>query len=482
MRFKQIIHTLGLLIIVESLFMAIDILVTFIYDQPHSLVITYATLITLGSGSILYFLTFQTQLYKFKKRESFLMVSLIWILMSLFGTLPFLLTHAIPNFVDAFFETVSGFTTTGSSILTNIEALPPSVLFWRSETHLLGGMGIIVFAIAILPYLHINGTQLFFSEASIVVEEKVRPRIYEIAQSIWLIYAGFVLVETVLLRFGGMSWFDSWCHAFATIGTGGFSTKNASVAAFSPYIQYVIMIFMILAGINFIVHTQIFQGRFKTALKNQELRLYLTIILLAGGVITLLLYFIKPMTFENAFRDAFFQVSSIITATGFATDDYIHWPRLAMFIIFLLMFVGASAGSTGGGIKVIRHLIFFKQITINLKRLVHPNAVLTMKYNGKPVKSGIVTSIINYIFIYIFIFGIGTLIMLAMNVDLNTSVGSVLTTMGGIGPGFGLVGPAGNFSMIPVGGKILLTITMLLGRLEIYPLIILLTPAFWKNF
>ncbi len=466
----------------EALFMSIDILIAFIYDQAHILPVTYATLITLGSGAIFYFLTHNTQLYKFEKRESFLMVSLIWILMSIFGTLPFLLTGAIPDFVNAFFETVSGFTTTGSSILTDVEALPPSVLFWRSETHLIGGMGIVVFAIAILPFLHINGTQLFFSEASVVVEEKVRPRIYEIAQSIWLIYVGFVLVETVLLRFGGMSWFDSWCHAFATIGTGGFSTKNTSIAGFSPFIQYVIMIFMILSGINFIVHAQIFQGRIKSAFKNQELRFYITIILVAGGCITGLLYLSRPMAFETAFRDAFFQVASIITATGFATDDYIHWPRLAMFIIFLLMFVGASAGSTGGGIKVIRHLILFKRINMIFKRLVHPYSVVTMKYNNKPVKPAVVTSIINYIFIYILIFGVGTLIMLAMNVDLDTSVGSVLTTMGGIGPGFGLVGPAGNFSMIPVGGKILLTFTMLLGRLEIYPLIILFTPAFWKNF
>ncbi len=414
-------------------------------------------------------------------RESFVIVTFSWLTMGLVGTLPYITTGSIPDFTNAFFESVSGFTTTGSSILSDIEALPKSILFWRAETHWIGGMGIIVLVVAIMPFLKMNGIYLFYSEASSVDNEKMYTRMRYVARNLWFIYLGLTGIETLLLWAGGMTFFDSICHSFATIATGGFSTKNDSLAGYSPYIQYVVTIFMLLSGINFTVHALAIRGNYKNAFKNEELRLYLKIILVVGALITaLLVYQHHEISFEQNFRAAFFQVVSVLTATGFATADYLEWPVQAIGLIALLMLIGASSGSTGGGVKVIRHLIVFKRVKILYKEVYSPNVVRLVRYNGRVVNPDQVTRILAFVITYYGILIFSTLIMMLWTSDFATSFGAVATSMAGIGPGFGSVGPASNFLHLPMGSKYFLAALMIVGRLEIYSVLILFTPTFWR--
>ncbi|MFV0522501.1 MAG: TrkH family potassium uptake protein [Mangrovibacterium sp.] len=455
--------------------------VSFIYGEKVELHFLEAFLISVAIGGGGFFITKQQSHKEPSLRESIAIPVLGWISMALIGTLPYLVTGTIPHFADALFESMSGFTTTGSSILTDIEALPKSILFWRALTHWIGGMGIVVLVVAVMSYIKSSGLQLFSNEASVVVEEKIDSRIKTVARQVWLIYVGLTFVETILLLFGGMSLFDALCHSFATVATGGFSTKNTSITDFSPYIQYVIAIFMLLSGINFSLHILSVKGQVKKALKNQELRAYLGIIAVITILLTALLYHHFPIKLEKAFRDSFFQVVSIITATGFATADYLVWPIQGIFLIGVVMLIGASAGSTGGGVKVIRHVIGFKYLRNNIRRRIKPNAVYQVKYNDKLIDSKRVTSILNFILVYYGIVLFGTLIMIVFGNSLATSFGSVATTMGGMGPGFGLVGPASNFSMLTDPSKYFLCFTMLLGRLEIFPVLALFTGWFWRR-
>ncbi len=479
--FGVVLHFLGILVLIESLFMFLAVIVAFVVDQSSIKALSLSFVITLTAGFLLRNLTVHHHFDPIKRRESILIVSITWISISIFGVLPYLLSGSINTFTDAFFETVSGFTTTGSSILTNIEAVPRGILFWRSLTHWIGGMGIIVLLVALSPFLKVSSIYLFNNEASVVVSDKVNPRMFEDARYVWLIYIGLTLLEIIFLMLGKMDLFDSTCHAFATVATGGFSTRNASIAAYSPYIQYVITIFMFLAGANFFLYLLIITGRFRKAIKNEELRLYALIILLAGASLTIILVLKQHMAFEAAFRDAYFQVVSILTATGFSTDNYLKWPVYGWLIILALMFIGASAGSTGGGIKVIRHLIFYKNLKLHYQKILHPNMVAQVHYNGKAIDQHSVTKISGYIFLYIFIFTLASLSLILMNIDPETSMGSVITCMGGVGPGFGLTGPASNFGMLPAAAKYVLILMMLLGRLEIYTLLIVFTPSFWKK-
>ena len=476
-----IAHIISIIIGFEGLFMIPALLVAFIYGENTGADLIRAILLTLSIAAIL---NVSTRKYRFAEpgvRESLVIASLGWVILALVGSFPYLVTGSIPHFVDAFFESMSGFTTTGSSILTDIEALPKSILFWRALTHWIGGMGIIVLVIAIMPFLKITGMQLFSSEASVVVEEKVSTKIRYVARNIWLIYIGFTVVETILLTLGGMDIFDSICHSFATVATGGFSTKNTSIADYSPYIHYVITIFMALSGINFALHFLTLRGDYKQAFKNQELHLYLKIILGVGFILTFILFFNQHISFEKAFRDSFFQVVSVITATGFATADYLVWPIQGIILIAFLMLVGACAGSTGGGVKVIRHVINLQYLKHSIKRILHPNAVINVKYNTKILSATQVSSVMNFIIIYYGVVTAGTFWMLLLGNDWPTSFGSILTTMGGVGPGFGLVGPVSNFSMLTDGSKYLLSFSMLLGRLEIFPVLSLFTNWFWRT-
>ncbi len=476
---KLIFHIIGIVLFFESFFLLIDIPVSVIYGSIDFFPILFSYLITAFTGIALFLLTRQDLVKEPTIKESFLIVGFSWLLISLFGTLPYLFSGAIPKFVDAFFESVSGFTTTGSSILKDIESLPKGILFWRSETHWIGGMGIIVLILAIFPFYNIGGTQLFTAEGSMISFEKLRPRIIETAKRLWGIYMALTVLEIIFLNLGGMNLFDSICHSFATIATGGFSTKNDSLMGYSPYIQYVVTIFMFLSGANFALHYFFIKGDFKRVLSNEEFRVYTIIVLIATFIISIAL--IKNgRSIEAAFREALFQVVSIITATGFASADYLLWPTYAWVIIFALMFIGACVGSTGGGIKIVRHLIVYKNVKAYFKKLFHPNSVSPIRYNESIISSQLMRSIFAFYFLYLLIFIFGSFLMTALGLDLESAMGSVITTMGGIGPGLGTVGPASNFSAVPAAGKIALTFFMIIGRLEIYSFLIIFTPFFWK--
>ncbi len=476
-----IFHIVSLTMVFESLFMLFAVFVSLIYNETTTSKLFFGFLATFTAGIILNLLTRKQRKAEPGRKESFIIVTVSWLALGLIGTIPYLVTHSIPNFVNAFFESVSGFTTTGSSILADIEAMPKSILFWRAETHWIGGMGIIVLVVAIMPFLKINGAYLFNSETSSAVDEKVSIKIRYVARNLWLIYIGLTLAEILFLLAGKMPLFDSICHSFATVATGGFSTKNSSIAGYSGYIQYVITLFMLLSGINFALHFLLLKKDFRTVFKNEELRLYLSIIAVVGLIITLLLYFDQPaISFEKAFRDAYFQVISIITATGFATADYLQWPLQAMVLIGLLMLIGASAGSTGGGVKVIRHLIALKNIKQSFKHIFFPSSLQIIKYNGKTVSPDYVSSVLTFIIFYYAIVAFGTLVMILFGQSWATSFGAVATCMGGIGPGFGTVGPVSNFLHLPVGAKYFLSFIMIVGRLEIYSVLIIFTSWFWR--
>ncbi len=413
-------------------------------------------------------------------KEGFLAVSLSWILLAIFGSLPYLFTGAIPKFTDAWFETVSGFTTTGASIMTDIEQYSKELLYWRSLTHWIGGMGIILMVIVILPSLKTGGVYLFSAEASKISFDDIRPRVFDTARRFGLIYIILTLAEIVLLTAGGMELFDSVCHSFGTIATGGFGTKNSSIAGYSPYIQYVIVVFMFLSGINFTLHFLVSQGHWRKAFQNEEMRWYFRITMAFTFAIGLILFF-QGTPLHKSFRDALFQVVSIITCTGFATTDYLVWPAFGWFLIFILMFVGASAGSTGGGIKVIRHVLMMRNLKMELRSLLHPRAIYGVKYQGNLVSNEQLRAVVAFYFWYLAIFFFSTLLMMMLNADLETAAGSVATCMGGIGPGLGTVGPVSNYFHLPDASKYLLTFDMIIGRLEIYALLVLFSPAFWKK-
>ncbi|MCB9016029.1 MAG: TrkH family potassium uptake protein [Lentimicrobiaceae bacterium] len=415
------------------------------------------------------------------KREGYIIVSFSWIIISLFGAIPFLISGVAQNYTDAFFETMSGFTTTGASIFTDIESIPKGILFWRSLTHWIGGMGIIVLSLAILPILGIGGMQLFVAEVPGITPDKLHPRIKQTAKRLWGIYVLLTLVLTILLMFGGMNLFDALCHAFGTLATGGFSTKNDSIAGFSPYIQYVIIIFMFLAGTNFTLHHFGLKGHLKKVWDNEEFRNYLYLLVASSVIIALALFFIQGDTAEKSFRDALFQVVSIVTTTGYITTDYLLWPFFAWFLIFLLMFTGGCAGSTGGGIKMVRILLLFKNSLLELKRLIHPQAIIPVRLNRKSVPQSIIFNVLAFFLIYIIIFAFGSLAMSMMGLEFESAVGSVAACIGNIGPGLGQVGPVLNFSLVPDPGKWLLSLLMLLGRLELFTVLILFSPAFWRS-
>lgn len=414
-----------------------------------------------------------------QRKEAVLAVALSWVLTTLIGSFPYLISRSIPSFVDAFFESVSGFTTTGSSILTDIESLPGSILFWRSLTHWIGGLGIIVLFIIIMPQLKVGGYHLFTLESSL--QEKIHPRIRSVGLRLLFIYLGLTLLEMIFLLAGGMSLFESVCHSFGTIATGGFSPKNTSIAGYSGYIQYVIMGFMLLAGTNFIVHYYLITKNFRKIKENEEWKFFLFVILFLGIVVSTIVFKGMDKSLEESIREGFFQVISIVTCTGYATADYLLWPQSAWVIIFMAMFLGGSTGSTAGGIKMARHLVLYKNLRIIIRRLASPNAVITLRFNNSLLDEDTNRSILTFMFIYLVIFLVGTWLLVILGIEAKTASGSVATCMAGIGPGIGEVGPASNFAFLPGPAKIILAILMLVGRLEIYAIILLFTGTFWKK-
>lgn len=440
-----------------------------------------SSIITMLVGIPIWLITRKNDKKNIGKREGYLIVSLTWIIISLFGTLPFIFSGTITNYTDAFFETISGFTTTGATILTDIEALPRSILYWRAMTQWIGGMGIIVLTVAILPFLGIGGLQLMIAEMPGITPDKLHPRITETAKRFWAIYVIFTVSEVLLLWIGEMNFFESVCHSFATMATGGFSTQNNSIAGFMPYTQYVIIIFMIFAGTNFTLHYFALHRKFDKIRSNEEFKVYIWIIAVLSVFIALGLFVFKGLALENSFRDAIFTVVSILTTTGFVTTDYLLWPSFLWMFIFALMFIGGSAGSTGGGVKIIRHLLLIKNSFLEMKRSIHPQAIIPVKYNGKSVSQQIIFNVMAFFLIYIIVFSFGILVLSLLGYDFNTSIGAVIASLGNIGPGIGDVGPVDNYAFFSPLAKWFLSFLMLLGRLELFTILIVISPAFWKR-
>lgn len=481
MNFRVVSKIMGRLLMLEGFFMGFAVIVALLYNEQDALPLLWASLITLLSGLVLGFL-FREKSNGFGKKEGFLVVSLSWVVFSFFGTLPFLLTHSIPSFTDAFFETISGFTTTGASILNNPEALSHGVLVWRSITQWLGGMGIIVLSLAILPMLGIGGIQLFVAEVPGPSPDKLHPKVKETAKRLWAIYLVFTLSEIFFLLLGGMDLFDSVNHSLTTMATGGFSTKQASIAAWpSPYIQYVITFFMFLAGTNFTMAYFALKLKTSKVWKNEEFKVYTGFILLFTLIFTLALSFTRDMNTGANFRDAAFQVVSIMTTTGFVTADYLAWVPILVVLLFMLMFFGGSAGSTGGGIKIIRVWLTMKNSYLELKRIMHPNAVIPVRYNRRAVPERITSNILNFIVLYMLIFIFGVLVMAILGLDMTSAMGAVAASLGNIGPGIGSVGPMDNFAHLPAFGKWFLGFLMLMGRLELFTVLLLLSPVYWRK-
>lgn len=471
--FKISVRILGL----SSLALFSCIFVALFYNEPTAPFL-YSGGITFFSAFIIYLLSTKADI-DLEKKEAFLSVSMAWLLIALAGTLPYLFSGSIPSFANAFFESVSGFSTTGASILTDVESLPKSILFWRSLTHWIGGIGIIILVIIIMPSLKMGSYNLFSMESSL--QEKILPRIKEMGIRLLGVYILLTLVLIFFLLIGGMETFDSICHSLSTVATGGFSTKNTSITNYSPYIQYVITVFMFLSGTNFIILYFLLKGNFQKIKDNEELKFYMIIILICTFILTVFLHFNTDRSLEKSFRDSLFQVTSQITTTGFSSSDYMLWPSFGWVFMFILLFLGGSTGSTTGGIKMARYLILFKNARRIYLNLIHPNSIKQIKLNNKIINTEDNNSILLYICVYFLAWFVGSVLLIFLGLDAKTAMSSIATSIGGVGPGIGTVGPASNYAHLPDLAKYIMSFYMILGRLEIYTLLILFTPAFWKK-
>jgi trk system potassium uptake protein TrkH len=492
---KEIIANLmGVLLLFNGGFMLLSSLVSLVTKDGVTVEITSSAFLILFLGLFIMLLS-RNHTKQIQKREGYIIVSFGWVLMSLSGMLPYIISGVIPDVSSAFFETMSGYTTTGSSILTDIESVPKGILFWRSTTHWIGGMGIIVLAIAILPLLGIGGMQLFTAEAPGPSSDKLHPRITDTAKRLWFIYVGFTLAETLLLSVAGMSFFDAINHAMSTVSTGGFSTKNSSVAYWNdtPVIQYIITFFMLIAGTNFVLSYFAFTGKIQKILRDQEFKFFIKFIAVVTLLVTVILYSTVDITkssfehpqvlgiFESSFRHAFFQIVAVITTTGFVSADFTSWTPFLTILFFGLMFMGGSAGSTSGGIKGVRHLLMIKSGFLEFKRALHPNAIIQPRYNNSILKEEVIHNIYAFFILYMLSFIIGALIFSFLGLDFESAIGVAASSLGNVGPALGSYGPAFSYSDLPLLGKWWASFLMLLGRLELFTVLILFTPFFWKK-
>lgn len=479
--FKTIIRIIGILLLLETVMFLACSGVSFYYEEPDLLDFWKAAGITAGVGLLLAALGKGGERL-LTRRDGYVLVSFAWIAFSLFGMLPFYISGYIPDITNAFFETMSGFTSTGATILDNIESLPHGLLFWRSMTQWIGGLGIVFFTIAVLPIFGVGGIQVFAAEASGPTHDKVHPRIGITAKWIWSIYTSITLLLVVLLMTGGMGWFDSVCHAFATTGTGGFSTKQASVAYYtSPYIEYIISIFMFVSGINFTLLLFFVNRKFKKVIDNAELKWYFWSVVCFTGVIAVILHYTSSMGIEESFRKSLFQVISLHTSTGFASDDYMLWTPVIWGLLTIVMVIGACAGSTTGGLKCIRMVILSKVSRNEFKHILHPNAVLPVRVNKQVISPSIVSTVLAFCFLYLIIILVSILLMMGMGIGFVESVGCVISSIGNMGPGLGETGPAYSWNALPDIAKWLLAFLMLLGRLELFTVLLLFSPEFWRR-
>ncbi|MCB2198207.1 TrkH family potassium uptake protein [bacterium] len=474
-----VLRLIGLILLMLGASMLLSVIVALYYSDgdAYSLLLSALIIMAVGTVSALIF----RNAADLSARDGFSVVTFGWLFMSLAGALPFLISDSIPSVTDAFFESASGFTTTGASILTNIEALPHGILFWRSFTHWIGGMGIIVFSIAILPFLGVGGMQMFKAESPGPTADKLTPRIRNTAEILWGVYVLLTLLEIILLRVGGMRWFDSTCHAFGTMATGGFSTKNASIGYYqSPYIHYVITFFMFVAGASFTLHYHALRGNLRKYWQSPEFKFF-SVVIGAGILIVTAERLVANQPIELAFRQAAFQVVSITTTTGYATSNFEEWRFVAQVLLVGMMLMGGMAGSTGGGIKAVRVQILLKQARMELHKIIHPNTIYPIRLGRKVLQGDIVQNVLAFFLLYALLVLLGTMVMALLGLDPVSAMTSTIACLSNIGPGLGDVGPADNYSSIPLFGKWVLAVLMIVGRLEIFTVLVLTTRTYWTR-
>ena len=495
LNYQIIISFLGLTSMLNGVFMILAVPFSIYHKEDAKWGILTAGLITIVLGFLMWFYNRGAE-KNLQKKEGYVIVTFGWLILSLTGTLPYLFTGSIPEFTNAFFETISGYSTTGSSILTDIESMPKGILFWRSATHWIGGMGIIVLTIAILPLLGIGGMQLFMAEAPGPAADKMHPRITETAKRLWFIYFSLTITEFLLLKIAGMNWFDAINHSMATVSTGGFSTKNTNIAFWNgiPLVQYIITLFMFIAGTNFIITYFVFKGKWRKVFNNEEFKWYFFGALGLVIVITALIVNFQDPNLqttishpkpwgevESAFRHASFQVVAILTTTGFVSADFTMWNSFATMLIFLLFFVGGSAGSTSGGVKIVRHILMIKSSLLEFKKLLHPSAIIPVRYGGRGVNQNIIFNILSFFVLYMLIFILSSIILTFLGLDFTSAIGAAASSLGNIGPAIGSISPTNNFEHLSSGAKWFCAFLMLIGRLELFTVLILFTPFFWRK-
>jgi trk system potassium uptake protein TrkH len=482
MNYRLIARRIGILVVCLGISMSAPLIVSFVHADGSEKAFAVSMAVTCALGMVIFALAGRPSDRYLSHRDGAVIVTLGWVVACAVATMPYLMSGSITSLTNAYFESMSGFTTTGATIVTDIEKLPMGILLWRSETQWLGGMGIIVLSIAILPFLGIGGMQLYKAETPSPVVDKLTPRISDTAGSLWKIYIAFTVLQVWLLLSGGMTLFDAVCHAFTTMPTGGFSTKNASIAHYhSPYFEFIIVVFMMIAGTSFSLHYKLFKGQFGAVGKNPELRVFWTIVVCFALLVTYDIYGNVYDSIEDSLRYAVFQVVSVITTTGYVTADYEKWPGFSQQILLMCMFLGSMAGSTGGAIKIMRFILLIKHSYLEIFRIIHPHATTVVKLGDMPVSQSVLRSVWGFFALYVGLFAIATLLMSLLGMDMISSISSVATCLGNVGPGLGVVGPMDNFFGIPSTGKWILIFCMILGRLEIFTIIVLLAPGFWKR-
>lgn len=482
---RMVFRTMGALLLIEAVFMTLALGVSLWYNEPDNGVFLLSTIITLLAGLIGLSIGRRAE-SRMGEREGYVIVAMVWVVFSAFGLLPYYLSGQVPSFTDAWFESMSGFTTTGATIIPNLEVITHGLLFWRSLTQWIGGMGIIVLSIAILPIFGLNGMQLYAAEVSGLTYEKVSPRIADTAKMMWSIYIVLTAVEVLVLWLCGMDVFDAVCHSFSTIATGGFSTHNNSLEFYdSPAIHYTVTFFMFISGINFVLLIYLLRGKARYFFHDEELRWYSVAVLLFAVLLTLGLYIARPgwsgVEMERAFRDSLFTVISSMTSTGYTISDYMYWPVVAWVVIFFLMLTGACAGSTAGGIKWVRLAIIMKNGVAEFQRRIHPNAIIPVKLNEKTVSQQTINNIMAFMIFYLFIIVVTVVIFCATGVDFDEAIGSAVSAIGNVGISIGQFGPAGTYANFPVVAKWVMSFVMLIGRLEIFTVLLLFTKVLWRK-
>ena len=482
---RMVFRTMGALLLIEAVFMALALGVSLWYGEADSGVFLLSTIVTLLAGMIGLLVGRHAE-SRMGEREGYVIVAMVWVVFSAFGLMPYYLSGQVPSLTDAWFESMSGFTTTGATIIPDLEVITHGLLFWRSLTQWIGGMGIIVLSIAILPIFGLNGMQLYAAEVSGLTYEKLSPRIADTAKMMWSIYLLLTITEVLALWLCGMNMFDAICHSFSTIATGGFSTHNNSLEYYdSAAIHYTVTLFMFISGINFVLLIYLLRGKARNLLQDEEVRWYSIAVALFAVALTVGLYIARPgwsgVEMERAFRDSLFTVISSMTSTGYTISDYMYWPVVAWVVIFFLMLTGACAGSTAGGIKWVRLAIIMKNGVAEFQRRIHPNAIIPVKLNEKAVPQQTINNIMAFLIFYVFIIVITVVIFCASGVNFDESIGAAVSAIGNVGISIGQFGPAGTYAEFPMVAKWVMSFVMLIGRLEIFTVLLLFTRALWRK-